>query len=80
LGHFSKALSTLKDADALNRASTAYPRIVDLAFLAMSHERLGNHGMAGDLLIQARTLSDEKLDDESLGFLREAEQLVGQGR
>lgn len=74
MGEYEKALVTLARSDELNCGIPA-----DVAFLAMSHHRLGHEDAASEALARLRVLmqdagSAEDFDAKSL--LREAEMLI----
>ncbi len=75
-GACEEALHTLLETDRQNQGKY-YSRALDLAFIAMCHEKLGRHAEALALLKEVRVALDGSPDEESLGFLREAEALIG---
>ena len=77
-GMYREAITTLSEADALNRATgVGYARVSDLVFQAMAHFRLGERAEARRLLAEVRELSAGETDSEIQGFVREAESLIG---
>ncbi len=73
-GEHEQALQTLTRSDQLQGGHPA-----DVAFLAMVYHRLGHEEEARVQLSRLRELlsrDDWKKDEESLGFLREAETLI----
>jgi hypothetical protein len=74
------ALKTLTESDRLNAAAFKGSMPGDLAFLAMAHHRLGHGAEARaclDRLREAMKTPRWRTDTEAVGFLREAETLVG---
>jgi dipeptidyl aminopeptidase/acylaminoacyl peptidase len=78
-GRYAEALEALARSDALNTAGAGGSIPGDLAFLAMAHHRLGHRDEARAVLGKLRealTRPRWKDDEESRGFLREAEALI----
>jgi tetratricopeptide (TPR) repeat protein len=78
VGNFEASLGTLTLADQLNSARTKNSAPADLAFIAMSHHKMGQIDKAQSTLVRLRaTIKDQKeVTDEDKSFLREAEQLI----
>jgi WD40 repeat protein/serine/threonine protein kinase len=79
VGDYEKALSTLLRSDEVNKARLRGSNPADLAFLAMTQQRLGRAKEAQAELQRLRERMKDRRwakDDESQGFLREAEALL----
>jgi tetratricopeptide (TPR) repeat protein len=79
LGQYAEALATLTGSVKLNADQLKGPLPADLAFLAMSHHRLGQPEQARDALTRLRDRLQEPRwanDTESQAFLREAAALL----
>jgi WD40 repeat protein len=79
LGQYPEALATLSRSANLNAARANGPLPADLAFLAMTHHRLGQPEQARDALVRLRDrLKDPRFaeDAASQAFLREAAALL----
>jgi WD40 repeat protein len=79
LGRYQEALETLERSTRLNELPTAGPPPHDIAFLAMTHQRLGHTAEARELLGRLRTIMKSepwsKLEEAQV-FLRECETTV----
>jgi tetratricopeptide (TPR) repeat protein len=78
-GNYEKALETLLRSDPINKAQFEGSIPEDLAFLAMTHQRLGHAKEAQAELQRLRErMKDPRWaqDAEAQGFLREAEALL----
>jgi tetratricopeptide (TPR) repeat protein len=74
VGEFKNALAALMEADRLNQGS--YNRAIDLFFMAMCRQRLGEYQRARELLSQAKdTMANDDSPQLAL-FEDEAQQLV----
>ncbi|MCH7813719.1 MAG: hypothetical protein IID40_06825, partial [Planctomycetes bacterium] len=79
VGEYAAALETLTRSDELNSKRTEGTIPADVAFLAMSLHRLGREQEATAALVRLRELMQKKrwaTDEESDGFLQEAESLI----
>jgi Flp pilus assembly protein TadD len=79
VGEYGDALKTLSRSDELHRNKTGQSSCYDLAFLAMTQQRLGQREEARAMLQRLRELMQQPAlaaDAESLSFLREAEALI----
>jgi hypothetical protein len=77
--HFPAALVTLTKSDQLNSAPPGKSMPADVAFLAMTHYRLGQTKQAQTMLQRLQGMMKEPAraaDQESQGFLREAQTLI----
>jgi tetratricopeptide (TPR) repeat protein len=77
-GRYADALATLTKSELLN-ATKEGSRPADLAFLAMSRHQLGKKDEAKATLGRLRAVMKQPRwvkDDKSVGFLREAEELI----
>lgn len=77
-GRYQSALETLARSEPLNRnGDDSHP--ADVAFLAMTHHRLGNSTRARECLRRLRGIMQGDgwaKDNEAFGFLRETEELI----
>jgi len=78
-GRHEEALAILTEADARNRELGSYHRALDLFFLAMARQRLGEGARARRLLEEGRALLVGSSDPELAGILAEAEALIAGG-
>jgi Flp pilus assembly protein TadD len=79
LGRFDEAVKTLTDSDQRNTTALKGSQPADVAFLAMTLHRLDRVEDAKQQLARLRELMKQdrwRADEESLGFLREAEVLI----
>jgi tetratricopeptide (TPR) repeat protein len=79
VGDYEKALATLLRSDQINKTQNQGSLPANLAFLAMTQQRLGHAKEAQAELQRLRErMKDPRLakDDEAQGFLREAEALL----
>jgi WD40 repeat protein/serine/threonine protein kinase len=79
VGRYEEALETLKRSAALNAPPTGDPIPEDLAFLAMTHQRLGHSAEARKLLDRLRAIvksGGRSQQEEIHAFLRECESTV----
>jgi WD40 repeat protein len=79
LGQYAEALHTLSRAESLNQANPR-DQPADRAFLAMAHLRLGHKAEALTALAGLRDLMKkqrQRMYEEALAFLAEAETLLG---
>jgi WD40 repeat protein len=82
LGNYREAAETLARAEQLNLKTTSGAVPADLAFLALTHHRLGQSDRAMAALARLRDiLKQDKwaADEEAQAFLCEAEALTGAG-
>jgi WD40 repeat protein/tRNA A-37 threonylcarbamoyl transferase component Bud32 len=78
VGSFEAALGTLTFADQLNIARTKSSLPADLAFIAMSQQKLGQSAEARSTLsrLRASLMQQKDVTEDDRNFLREAEQLI----
>ena len=79
VGNYDKALETLQRSDQINKKQHDGSLPANLAFLAMTQQRLGHAKEAQDHLQQLRQRMKDRAwadDAEAQGFLREAEALL----
>jgi tetratricopeptide (TPR) repeat protein len=79
VGSYEKALETLRRSDQINKIENEGSIPEDLAFLAMTQQRLGHAKEAQAEFQRLREqMKDPRRaqDDEAQGFLREAEALL----
>jgi tetratricopeptide (TPR) repeat protein len=82
VGRYEEALEALRRAAALNAATHGEPTPPDVAFLAMTHHRLGHapEARAGLDVLRSRMRDPEVAKDpEFQAFLHEAEALIEPG-
>jgi WD40 repeat protein len=78
-GRFRDAIESLTKCDERRVKEEGKPDFADLAFLAMAHHQLGQHTEAASVLARLRALvKTTKVDAENSGFVREAEELLGE--
>ncbi len=78
-GQYREALESLKASDQANQADHQGSMPADLAFLAMAHHRLGHRAEAANCLERLQKAMKTprwRADQESIGFLHEAEALL----
>jgi WD40 repeat protein len=79
VGDDTAAVASLSEADRLKAAAPAAPFPQDLAFLALSHHRLGQVELAGAALGRLRRAMSQPQwarNPEAIAFLREAEAIA----
>ena len=77
-GSYEDAIATLTVSAQYNAEQVGYPDPADLAFLALSHHRLGHTRQALEFLGRLREtmkMPEPAQNQESKDFLREAESL-----
>jgi hypothetical protein len=82
VGRYEQALEALRRANALDTAQRGRPTPTEIAFLAMTHHRLGHaaEARAGLDALRARIKEPEAAKDrDSQILLREAEALINPG-
>jgi WD40 repeat protein len=76
-GNYTDAIITLERCDAMHRAAHGTSHPVDLAVMAMAHQRLGNPDPARATLARARdALNGAAADRDALAFVHEAATLI----